>query len=301
MDKLFSKSLEKTVNKEVQQQFQLLKETEQEKHIPQSEDEEWCFEDRLLEIEEKLRERVFGLDHDIESRKALKREKTNENLVTTLCDFEKYTNGIIYEQLNPIELLKKIIDRNAPFLVCDDMYILRVERDRSELSLPQKNEIAIQVAAQLIWYIKKDEFPTIGAMAKCLLSEDACFYSLLEMKRFQSPRTVENWIRPVFPVENHLRKGRPLDDGREKTLFDHVRLIENVFSENNKKVNFMKLRFIIFCLSRMLKIFGLSINQIKTFDLTRAYILPLPIHLHMYVYIWINEAVEEKIGRIFDV
>jgi len=63
----------------------------------------------------------------------------------------------------------------------------------------------------------------------------------------------------------------------------------------------MKLRFIIFCLSRMLKILGLSREQIKACGLIRAYILPLPSHLHRYVYIWINEAVTEKIGRIFDV
>ena len=75
------------------------------------------------------------------------------------------------------------------------MYILGVNRDRSGLSAPQKNEIAIQVAAQLFWYIKKNEIPTIDTMVKCIRSKDGRFYSLLEMKRFQSPRTIEDWIR----------------------------------------------------------------------------------------------------------
>jgi hypothetical protein len=68
MAKLFSQSLEKTVKKELEQQFQqFLKTSEHETHFPLSLDEE-LFEDRLLELEEKLRGRVFGLDHDIESR-----------------------------------------------------------------------------------------------------------------------------------------------------------------------------------------------------------------------------------------
>lgn len=302
MTKLFSKGLEKTVDKELELQFQqFLQESEDGKHFPSFIDEEESFEDRLLALEEKLRERVFGLDHDVGSTKNIKRDKTNENLVNALCYFEKHANDVINEQLNPTGLLKAILDNDAPFLVCDDMYILGVERDRSKLFVPQKNEIAFQVAAQLIWYFKKNEIPTIDSMVKFLRSKNSPLYSLLKPMKFHSSRTIEDWVRSVFPLENRLRKGRPRDDGRKAADFAYVRLIQNVFSEKNKKVNFAKLRFIILCLSQMLKIWGLSTEKIKTCGLTQAYILPLPIHLHRFLYIWINEATSGKIGGIFDV
>lgn len=80
------------------------------------------FQDRLLEIDEKLRSMVFGLSYDTESGKTLKREKTNENLVTALCNYEKYVKGVINEQINPLDLLKQMRLRRAS---CEE-FVLRL-------------------------------------------------------------------------------------------------------------------------------------------------------------------------------
>jgi hypothetical protein len=301
MVKPMLKNLKKTISNELELQLQLfLKESDCKERLPPYLGET-SFWDRLLEVEEKAHRLEYGLSYEIESKKIFKREKTTKNLVGILCAAEKYVDGIINEYVDPYGFLKEVLEKDAPFYVCDDMYILGIERDRSGLSKNQKNKIAVQMAAQVLWYIKKNKIPTIDAMVRHLRSKSEPFYSLIEMNSFHSSRTIEDWIRPIFPLDNHLRKGRPLNEGRSTKNFNYVRPIQNVFSNNGKKVNVLKLRFIIFCLSRMLKIFGLSEEQIKVFNLVQIYTMPLPMYLHTYVYMWINEAMEEKIGRIFDV
>lgn len=71
-------------------------------------------------------------------------------------------------------------------------------------------------------------------MVKYLRSKSEPFYSLIEMNSFHSPRTIEDWIRPIFPLEDHLRKGRPLNEGRSKNAFNYVRPIQNVFMDKAK-------------------------------------------------------------------
>lgn len=98
------------------------------------------FEDRWGWFEEALRNLLFGLIHDIESGKTLKKEITPEVMVDALCYYEKNfeKQWIINAQLQSYSLITLIIEKDAPLIICDDTFLLGIERDRSGLSLPQK-------------------------------------------------------------------------------------------------------------------------------------------------------------------
>ena len=140
-------------------------------------------EDRLGNYEDALRKLLFGLTYDIEEGKTLKREKTPEVMVEALCRYEKNIMNLklINEQLQPVSLLALIIEKDAPLVICDDIHLLGIERDRSGLSLPQKNKIAVQAASQAIWHLKKNKIPTIKEMKETLLNESAPFFDLLQL------------------------------------------------------------------------------------------------------------------------
>lgn len=157
MAKPISKSLKKTISNELELQLQLfLRESDCKKSLPPYLGET-SYEDRLLKVEEKARLLVFGLSYEIESKNIFKREKTTKNLVEILCAAEKYVDGLINEHVDPHGFLKEVLEKDAPFYVCDDVYILGIERDRSGLSKNQKNKIVVQLAAQVIWSIKKKQ------------------------------------------------------------------------------------------------------------------------------------------------
>lgn len=256
------------------------------------------FEDRLLEIEEKLRNVVFGLSYDTELGKTLKREKSNENIVTALCNYEKYVKGVINEQCCSIGLLKLIIEKDAPFLVCDDEYILGVKRDRSGLSLPQKNKIAIQAAAQVFWYLEKNKIPTIDAMTSKLRDKKNALCTLWEINKFGS-RAIEDWICEVFPIPVHLRKGRPSKSGLSESYFDTLITIPEIFLEDNKMINFLKLKFAIISYTQILKTLGWSIDQIKDSIFIQQYKSFLKFYLWIYVKNWIEDTAKKN-SSIFD-
>lgn len=147
MVKPIAKSLKKTITNELGIQLELFLKKSDYKELPPYLGR-ISFEDRLLEVEEKLRY-MFGLAYCTDSQKILKLDKTYKNLVATLCNFEKHVKGFMNVQLNPIGLLKEILENDAPFLVCDDLYILGIERDRSGLSKNQKNKIAKIITRKL--------------------------------------------------------------------------------------------------------------------------------------------------------
>jgi hypothetical protein len=256
------------------------------------------FEDRVLELEGKLRSLVFGLAYDMDTGKTLKREKTSKNLVDALCNYEKYVKGIIHEQLDPIGLLKEIIERDAPFLVCNDEYILGVKRDRSGLSLPQKNKIAFQVAAQILWFLEKNKIPTIEAMEIRLRDKKNPLYDLLEIKKFRK-RTVQDWVGDVFPIPKHSRKGRPVKSGVSENKFNKRIPIPEVILGKGKIINFLKLRFVIMCFSVFLRALNWSKDQIEKSVFIQAYKPHLKFYLWMYIKCWICRAVEKN-SSIFD-
>lgn len=176
------------------------------------------FEDRLSKFFLDSYNDCFGLTYDASSRKTLDNKKNNDVLVDTLCKLEK-TEGYISEQVDPRDFLKKVLEKDAPISPHEE-YLLGVKRDRSGISLPQKNVIAVQAASQVLWKLRGNEIPTVKCMRDTLLGDKKSYtsldlkrfsdiYTLLDLKRFSDGQTIDRWISEVFPVPDHKRKGRP--------------------------------------------------------------------------------------------
>jgi hypothetical protein len=259
------------------------------------------FENRLLAFDADLRRLIFGFIYDIESGKTIKREKTTEAIVEALCNYDKYAKDltVIHEYIDPCRLLKQILERDAPLIVCDDIYLLGVKRERSGLSLPQKNKIAVQATAQVLWYLEKCKIPTIEKMKKTLLNKKNLFHNLFQLSRFNHSRTIENWVREVFPMPKSSRKRHSSKNELSNNHFDTLIPIPGVFLEDGKMINFLKFRFAIVCLVRVLITLGWSIVQVKNSIFINFYQSRLKFLPYIYVNNWINEAVASN-GSIFD-
>lgn len=231
-----------------------------------------AFEDRIVWYEESLRKLLFGFIHDIELGKTLKREITPEVMVEALCNYEERMEElkIINVQLQPLFLIALIIEKNAPLVLCDDMYLFGVERERSGLSIPQQNKIAVQAVAQAIWFLRKNKVPTIEKMKQILLDRDEPFFQLLQLDRFNSESTLEGWLSEIFPVPLKERKGRTPKGGISEGYFKLLIPIPGIFNEHNQ-VNLLKLRFAIKCLTRSLILLNVTKHVIEESSLIQFY------------------------------
>jgi hypothetical protein len=233
------------------------------------------FEDRIGEFEEKLRNLFFGLTYDIETKKTLKREKTPEAIVEALCKHEKYfqKHNVINEQLSPLFVLMLAIERDAPLVVCEDTYLLGIERDRSGLTLPQKNKISVQAAAQVLWYLEKDRIPNIGKMTNLLLDKSNALYKLFKIGRFSpTSRAITIWVSEIFPVPKGNRQGHKF---HHSDHFDNLIRIPGVFQEGYSTLNVLKLRFALDCITKVLELKGWTVDEIKRCDLVNFYLEPI--------------------------
>lgn len=269
--------------------------------LPAEPPKDWMeFENRIGKFENKLRDMLFGFTYNLETGKTLKREKSIESIVESLCDYDKYSENIqvITEHFNPFLLLKLILEQDAPFVICEDTYLLGFKRDRSGLSLPQKNTITIQVAAQVLWYLEKNKIPTIELMSDHLLDKQHPFFKLFSIDRFHNPRTIKNWISKVFPVPSKLRKGRPSLNEVPEDLFNSIMPVPGIFFEDGKVINILKLQFTIQCITRILKTLSWTMNQIENSEFILLYQRPLKYYLRCYVATWIKKTFEEN-GSVF--
>lgn len=258
------------------------------------------FEDRIGWYEESLRKLLFGFIHDIETGKTLKREISLELMVEALCDYEKRMEElqIINVQLQPLFLIALIIEKNAPLVICDDMYLFGIERERSALSKPQQNKIAVQAVAQTIWFLRKNDFPTIEKMKEVLLDKHEPFFQLLQLDRFNSESTLEDWISEIFPVPLKERKGRTPKVGVSEEYFNCLISIPGIFTEHNQ-VNLLKLQFAIKCLTRSLILMGMDKHAIEESSLIQFYNNPKNFIIELMIAGGIRDAYSEN-GSIFD-
>lgn len=257
------------------------------------------FEDRLGIYLVDLYKLFFGLIYDVESGKTIKRKKDDETLLDALCNCDKFSKEVrfVIEGMDHYSFLRNAIERDAPFVIYDDIYLLGVERDRSGLFLPEKNKIAIQIAAQVHWNLEKNKIPTIENMKDFLQNKKNLHYSLLQIQRFNA-RTICDWIRDVFPVPKDSRKGRPSKNGVPEDYFNDLTPIPGVFFEDCKVINFLKLRFTIIFLARVLKNLGWSIDHVKKSKFIHIYQSPLRFYPYNYVNDWLHAAYNEN-GSIF--
>jgi len=265
-------------------------------HNPPSNQQE--FEDRLKIVEQIARDDVFGSPYEDEKRKIRRRETSTKALVEALCQDAKRPRESFSPslgQLEPYKYLKLVLEKNARLHLPDEIDLLGVRRDCSGPSVPQKNEIAVQAIAQVLWYLEK--VPTKVEMSKILLNKKGPFYELLNRK-FNS-RVIENWIRKVCPMQENLKGRRAKIPKFEDSCFDNLIPIPGIFLEDGKVINFPKLKFAIKCLTRVLNTLKWPLNLIKESNFISLYQKPVPFYLHRFINDWIDEAFAEN-GRIFD-
>lgn len=292
-------SLDKILNRRYSLKLQQMQACSVEEMIPPADERD--FEARFGKYEEDLRNKLFGYMYYLKESKTLKRDSSVETIVEFLCEYDKHADElfVVTQQHNGYSLLKQILEKDAPFAIRQDKYLLGFERDRSGLSGPQMNVIAVQAAAQVTWYLKKDKLPTIESMSEYLCDKKYPLYHLLEVKRFYDPKTIRKWISKVFPIPNDARKGRPSLDKTPKEDFNTLTHIPDIFLENGNVINVLKLRFAIECLTQVLKSLNWSKKRILESSLIGLYQMPLKFYVVDYVCDWITEAFEKN-GRIFD-
>lgn len=259
------------------------------------------FENRISKTVLEIKENIHGLLHKVTSDKWLRCDKSNKTIVKDLCNlkdhFEKNGN-LILETLDPYQFLKLVLEKNAS-IFNSDLYILGTEIDRSGLALPQKNTLAVQCAAQVLWFLEGNKIPSITAMKKHLFNHSNPLFKLLILHRFSNQnnyesRALENWIRPMFPVPLEERKKQWIN---KEHCFEMMVMIPGIFTD--KGINFLKLRFALICLTRILKTFSWNFDQILESKFVEQIATSIKFYPRMYVNDWICEAFASN-GNIFD-
>jgi hypothetical protein len=228
---------------------------------------------------------VFGINHDVKESKTLKQEKSDKAIIEALCNFEKFCREkrSWSEWVDAYPLLRSILEKDASLMEMD-LWLLGTERDREGLSLPQKNEISVQCAGQVLWDFEGIRIPTIAAMI-CRLKKEDKLKSLLDLGRFYDDGTLRGWLMPVFPKPEEHRKSK---NRLEPTDFEEIKPIPTIFSERG--VNFLHLRFAVICYTRILRIFNQGLDQILESKVIRSITHPLHFYPNMYVRDWVEEA-----------
>lgn len=253
------------------------------------------FEDRLGMFLHDLKNLFFGVIHEVETGKRVKRDTSIASLVHALLRYEKHQNKNVPspEMLETYPFLKLVLEKDAA-LFGKDRYLLGIQRNRSGLSTPKKNVIAVRCAAQVLWHLERSQIPTIEAMEDRLLDRKYPFYELLDLGRFHSPRTIEKWVRAVFPVPQAERKKHRT---KNDSAFKNIIPIPNIFTDTG--VSFPRLRFALICLTRILKTLNWRQRQIVDSEFSILLADPLKFYPRLYVRDWIDEAYSSN-GSIFD-
>jgi hypothetical protein len=254
------------------------------------------FEDRLGVFLYDLQDLFYGITYEIETGKTLKRDMSPESLVDILLVYEKRLQkgaSLPSKTLETYSILKLCLEKDV-YLFEKDSYLLGIERDRSGLSSPQKNAIAVQCAAQVLWHIEGNKILTIKAMVKILNSDkEYPFFELLELGRFNDERTIRNWVRAVCPIPMDQRKKRRSKDA---VVFNTIVPVPDIFTDG--KISFPRLRFALLCLSRVMKALGSPLSEIGQSKPIALLIGQLKFYPKLYAKDWIKEGYSSN-GSIF--
>ncbi len=250
------------------------------------------FEARLLDLLYYLRDRFFGVTYEVSSTKTVRREKTNQVLVDAMCDFEKFCKTeklelLKEEKVECYEFLKLALEEDAPF---GSEYILGIKRDRSGITESQKHAIAVQSAAQVLWYLMQYSIPNITAMTTLLLNRKKPFFNLLNLRGF-TPRTIMDWISPIFSVPTEFRKQQ---DSKNIEFMEILIQIPNIFTKDG--VSFPRLRFAVINISKVLQVLNCTLEQ--TLNQLPITILSdqLKFYPALYVQNWVEEVYQSNSG-----
>lgn len=247
------------------------------------------FEDRLIQL-------LDDLDNNIIFDPNCKKIKNINSLDygTHRQILDNYSSSPIFSEqiISPYKFLKSVLESNTS-LNGKDYYYLGVHRHGSILSKPEKNKIAVQCAAQIIWHFYKNTFPTIESMVLHLKNPNDKIFQFLEIYNFQSPRTFKNWIRSVFPIDENSRKCKKIKNEND---FAEIWLQPDIIKANS--VDFCKMRFVIECTTLIMKLLGYDLKDILNFPTISYFHCHLKFYLKKYVIDWVNEAYHGN-GRLF--
>ena len=258
------------------------------------------FEDRLLDLLEYYYKSYFGLAYylDFDERKRLEKNTSFENLIDIALKCERKGPSVINIQLECYEFLKMALEKNFPFSE-RAQNLLGLHLDLSELTMPQKDIIAVQSVAQVLWYLEKSEIPSIEAMVeKRLKNRRHPFFELLEFekdskkRRPQNSRTLGNRVRAVYPVPQEQRK----QHSKEVGAFDAIIPISDIFTE--KGINFPRLRFALICVTRVMKALDYPLGEIIKSRPIELLVDSLLFYPQRYARDWVEEAYSSN-GSIY--
>jgi hypothetical protein len=247
------------------------------------------FEKRLWSYYHKLSDQYFDKLSSPKKVEELTYEKLIEILICPKKLRKSQYKGLKIDKKECYDFLKKAIERKVPFSEYTQKY-LGIPIDNNNLTVPEKRIIAIQAAAQVLWYYKKSKIPSTRAMQKEVWN-DRLFILAQGLINFKNTRVIENWIREVNPLPENERKLWPLQrKSLQDCCFDQIILIPGIFLTNPLRINFEKLRFAIKMIVQRLS--SLSIPQEAIIDhlIFHSYIDQLQFYPQSYVKDWIKEA-----------
>jgi hypothetical protein len=171
------------------------------------------------------------------------------------------------------------------------------ENWKTNITLPQKNRIAVQCAAQILWNLKGQEISTIEKMIDRLQKKDDPIFALLELNRFAQKKTIRDWISPIFPISERWRKMKA-DHPQRALQFKELRPIPDIHAKD--EIYMGKLLFATFCVARILKLQDWDESQITDSKVLNCLWAPVSQLIRKkYLKDWVSEAYLGN-GRIFD-
>ena len=264
------------------------------------------FKERLFDYVERRFERVFGLEHQISAGKMIRRDMSVAGLVDAQIRIEKIMKAkrVVSHSLSTEDtyrFLKIALEQSYPFSRMAQRF-LGINIDYGELKLPEKHRIVCQAVTQILWYLRRGEIPNAEKMGKFLPQQISLVKSPEIIDSFWSKdeRTIKKWIRAVCPVPRSMRIGRGGGKNIPDSIYNNIVPIPGAFLPNDMSVNFIKLRFIIISIARILKMFGWSLEQVLDSKILKTYASPLKFYPASYVSDWARAGFRLN-GSIFDV
>lgn len=266
------------------------------------------FENRLRMCIDILTSEFLGKGYylDVDERKTIQKDFSLENLIETAilsekkCSYKELTKKELFSNKNQdsYSFLKKTLERKFPFSETIQA-CLGIPIDLSGISLPEKRTIAVQAAAQVLWFYKKGLIALVPQM-RVEIWNNKSLVSLLGLRRFQNSKVVEDWIRVVNPKPKEMRKGAPSKRRRNNDYqYSHIVLIPEIFSENPNRTNFLKLRFAVMVIGKILSAIGLTQKEVLSSRILQAYQEPLKFYPRKLTVDWVMEALLIN-GSIYD-
>jgi len=268
------------------------------------------FNKRLKSVVGDLFEETYGLSYHVGfSEKRLLNEVSNRNMIEIWKKLESFNIKECNRKLsdgnghyskcfreNPKSFLKEALEENFPFLKVTQKH-LGIYIDRSGITLPEKNKITVQIAAQII--MSEEEKPVSWTLAELRrqIKANEELVDLLWLSRFSKERTIDEWIKPIFPIEIHIKRGSKNKAFSFVFCEDSLISIPGIISKNSNCINYQKLNVAITILSKILSIFGKTQEEILRHPVFSFYKKHVPLYFDYVCDEWAKEALLKDFSK----